>query len=56
MQIDHLREWFLNPFFHEVLIHGDLWNWLRIWRHLLLKSLQTLRSGGAFFLFHRKFR
>lgn len=26
MQIDHLREWFLNPFFHEVLIHGDLWN------------------------------
>lgn len=24
MQIDHLREWFLNPFFHEVLIHGDL--------------------------------
>lgn len=26
MQIDHLREWFLNPFFHVVLIHGDLWN------------------------------
>ena len=26
MQIDHLREWFLNPFFQEVLIHGDLWN------------------------------
>ena len=26
MQIDHLREWFLNLFFHEVLIHGDLWN------------------------------
>lgn len=26
MQIDHLREWFLNPFFHEVLIHGDLCN------------------------------
>lgn len=26
MQIDHLREWFLNPFFHEVSIHGDLWN------------------------------
>ena len=26
MQIDHLREWFLNPFFHGVLIHGDLWN------------------------------
>ncbi len=26
MQIDHLREWFLNPFFHEVLIQGDLWN------------------------------
>ena len=25
-KIDHLREWFLNPFFHEVLIHGDLWN------------------------------
>ena len=26
MQIDHLREWFLNPFFHEVLIHCGLWN------------------------------
>ena len=26
MQIDHLREWFLNLFFHEVLIHGGLWN------------------------------
>ena len=26
MQIDHLREWFLNLFFHEVLIHGYLWN------------------------------
>ena len=27
MQIDHLREWvFKIRFFHEVLIHGDLWN------------------------------
>ena len=26
MQIDHLREWFFNPFFDEVFIHGDLWN------------------------------
>ena len=27
MQIDHLREWFLNPFFHEVLIHSFWQGW-----------------------------
>ena len=26
MQIDHLREVDFQSFFHEVLIHGDLWN------------------------------
>ena len=51
MQIDHLREWFLNPFFSLIFDTWCLMDRLRIWRHLLLKSLQTLRSGGAFFLF-----